>query len=204
MPAVATGFAESIFAAGLTTPTAMAPVPDGRIFVAEKTGALRVVANGTVLPTPFAAIPVNAFSERGLVGVAVDPNFATNHFVYAYYTTEMSTPNVTTVVNRVSRFTASGNVVAPGSELVLLDDIPSTNGTGVGSSHMKVFTGRTGQELQSFLAFDSFFGGVTVGYAGSDVMSSPRPRPRTSRRSTRPGRRRGASSRSTASPAECG
>lgn len=50
----------------------MAPVPDGRIFVAEKTGALRVVANGTVLPTPFAAIPVNAFSERGLVGVAVD------------------------------------------------------------------------------------------------------------------------------------
>lgn len=59
------GFDESVFASGLTLLTAMATAPDGRIFVAEKTGALRVVQNGTVLPTPFAALPVNPSASAG-------------------------------------------------------------------------------------------------------------------------------------------
>jgi glucose/arabinose dehydrogenase len=81
------------------------------------------VQNGQTLATPFVTLSVDTFSERGLIGVAVDPNFATNHFVYVYYTT-------TTPVNRISRFTAdaSGNVAVPGSERILLDNIPSTNG----------------------------------------------------------------------------
>jgi glucose/arabinose dehydrogenase len=90
--------------------------PDGRLFVAEQGGRLRVVKNGVLLPTPFVMLSVNASGERGLLGIAFDPNFAVNGFVYLYYTT--STP---TVHNRISRFTANGDVAVPGSEVVILD-----------------------------------------------------------------------------------
>jgi glucose/arabinose dehydrogenase len=133
VPAVMDGFAESTFATGLVLPTAMAVAPDGRIFVAEKGGNLRVVqSNGALLSAPFLTVGVDTFSERGLIGVAFDPNFASNSFVYVYYTTNEATP-----VNRVSRFTADAtnpNVAATGSELVLLDDIPSTNGNHNGGA----------------------------------------------------------------------
>jgi glucose/arabinose dehydrogenase len=110
------GFAESQVASGLSSPTAMAIAPDGRIFVCQQGGSLRVIENGTLLPTPFVTVTVNAQGERGLLGVAFDPNFAVNQFVYVYYTA--TTP---TIHNRVSRFTASGDVAIPGSELVILD-----------------------------------------------------------------------------------
>lgn len=128
---IPSGFSETVFASGLNVPTAMALAPDGRIFVAEKGGTLRVVQNGVVQSTPFLTVGVNTFSERGLIGVAVDPNFATNGFVYVYYTTD------NTVVNRVSRFTASTmnpNVAQTGSEVILLDNIPSTNGNHNGGA----------------------------------------------------------------------
>lgn len=131
VPAVIPGFSESVFASGLVLPTAMAVAPDGRIFVAEKGGNLRVVQNGTVLATPFTTLSVNTVSERGLIGVALDPNFAANGFVYVYYTT-----NATTPVNRVSRFVANplDPNVAIGSEQILLTDIPSTNGNHNGGA----------------------------------------------------------------------
>src|SRR4029079_2585063 len=91
-PAVIAGFSESVFVAGLTQPTAMALAPDGRVFVAEKGGTLRVVQNGTVLANPFLTVGVNTASERGLIGVALDPNFAAHRFVYVYYNTSADTP----------------------------------------------------------------------------------------------------------------
>lgn len=132
VPAVLAGFQESAFATGLVQPTAMVAAPDGRVFVAEKGGTLRVVQNGTVLAAPFLTVGVDTFSERGLIGVALDPNFAANGFVYVYYTTNEPTP-----VNRVSRFTVAAgnpNVAQAGSEVVLLDDIPSTNGNHNGGA----------------------------------------------------------------------
>ena len=86
---------------GLSNPTAMAIHPDGRIFVCQQSGALRVIKNGALLATPFTTITVNSSGERGLLGVAFDPNYATNRFVYVYYTA--TTP---AIHNRVSRFTA--------------------------------------------------------------------------------------------------
>jgi glucose/arabinose dehydrogenase len=77
----------------------MALSPDGRIFVCQQGGALRVIKNGTLLSTPFLTVTVNALGERGLLGVAFDPAFPTNNFVYVYYTT--TTP---AFHNRVSRF----------------------------------------------------------------------------------------------------
>ena len=118
------GFAETIVASGLASPTAMQLAPDGRIFVTEQAGRLRVIRNGTLLSTPFLTLTVDSSGERGLLGVTFDPNFGTNRFVYVYYTA--TTPNVH---NRVSRFTANGDVAVAGSEVVILDLDPLSNAT---------------------------------------------------------------------------
>jgi len=110
------GFTETRVAGGLDDPTAMAFAPDGRIFVAQQGGQLRVIKNGTLLATPFLTVTVSSAGERGLLGVELDPNFSSNGFVYIYYTA--TTP---AIHNRVSRFTASGDTAVPGSETILLE-----------------------------------------------------------------------------------
>src|SRR5262245_14219219 len=67
-------------------PTAMEFTPDGRLFVCLQDGRLLVIENGVLLPTPFVTIAVNDSGERGLLGIAFDPDFAGNQFVYVYYT----------------------------------------------------------------------------------------------------------------------
>jgi glucose/arabinose dehydrogenase len=111
-----TNFQESQFVAGLTNPTAMTFAPDGRLFVCQQGGQLRVVKNGALLATPFVTVTTDSSGERGLLGVAFDPNFAANQFVYVYYTA--TTP---ATHNRVSRFTANGDVAVAGSEVALFD-----------------------------------------------------------------------------------
>jgi glucose/arabinose dehydrogenase len=59
---------------------------------------------------------VDPDGERGLLGVAFDPNFASNHFLYVYYTVAIESRH-----NRASRFTANGDVVVPRSETFLLE-----------------------------------------------------------------------------------
>jgi glucose/arabinose dehydrogenase len=97
----------------------MAIAPDGRVFVAEKGGTLRVVKDNALLTQPFLTVSVSTESERGLLGVAFDPDFLTNRFVYVYYTTSAAP-----IHNRVSRFTASStnpDVAQAGTELPILD-----------------------------------------------------------------------------------
>jgi glucose/arabinose dehydrogenase len=123
------GFTETTIASGLSAPNGFDFAPDGRIFVCQQGGAVRVVENNTLLPTPFVTISVQSNSERGLLGVAFDPDFATNNFVYVYYTAGSgSLDPPPTPKNRVSRFTANGNVAVSGSETILLDLIPSDAG----------------------------------------------------------------------------
>jgi uncharacterized protein (TIGR03437 family) len=121
------GFSETLVANGLSSPTSMDFAPDGRLFVCLQGGQLRVIKNGSLLPNPFISLTVNSSGERGLLGVAFDPNFATNNFVYVYYTA--TTP---ATHNRVSRFTANGDAAVAGSELVLLDleNLSATNHNG--------------------------------------------------------------------------
>ena len=113
---VPTGFTDETFVTGLSNPTAMGFAPDGRLFVCQQGGQLRVIKNGALLATPFLTVTVNSSGERGLLGVTFDPSFATNHFVYVYYTATSPA-----VHNRISRFTANGDVALGGSELVLMD-----------------------------------------------------------------------------------
>src|SRR5918997_3957048 len=78
-----TGFQEELVDDGLSAPTAMALAADGRIFVAEQAGRLRVIKDGQLLATPFVdrSEVVDPRGERGLLGVAFDPNFASNGYV---------------------------------------------------------------------------------------------------------------------------
>ena len=113
---VPSGFTDAVVASGLNNPTAMALAPDGRIFVCQQGGALRVIKNGALLSTPFLTVTVDSSGERGLLGVAFDPNFLSNQLVYVYYTA--TTP---TIHNRISRFTANGDVALAGSETIVME-----------------------------------------------------------------------------------
>src|SRR5688500_20158266 len=109
------GFTDSLVASGLNNPTAMALAPDGRIFVCQQGGAVRVIKNGVLLPTPFLTVTVDSSGERGLLGVAFDPNFVSNQLVYIYYTATSPTLH-----NRISRFTASGDVALAASDTIIM------------------------------------------------------------------------------------
>lgn len=111
------GFEDVPVVTGLSSPTAMEFSPDGRLFVAEQGGRLRVIKNGVVLATPFLTLTVNSSGERGLLGIAFDPNFLSNQYLYVFYTA--TTPSIH---NRVSRFKANGDIADTAhGEVVLLD-----------------------------------------------------------------------------------
>src|SRR5206468_11091453 len=74
---------------GLKFPVPLRFAPDGRIFYTEKdTGNIRIIQqNGALLPTPFATVnPIFNTGEAGLLGIALDPAFSSNNYVYVYYT----------------------------------------------------------------------------------------------------------------------
>ena len=110
------GFAETQIASGLDQPTAISMAPDGRLFVCEKKGRLRIIKNGALLPNPFLRVTVIGDGERGLLGVTFDPDFEHNGYVYIYYTVRYPK-----IHNRISRFTADGDQAVPGSEKILIE-----------------------------------------------------------------------------------
>lgn len=125
------GFSESKIADRLN-PTTMVFAPDGRLFLCEKPGRILVVQNGSALPAPLIdfSSSVDSWNERGLGGICLDPDFASNGYLYVYYTAKSPSHN------RVSRFTVTGNVAAADSEQVILelDNLSSTgwhNGGGI-------------------------------------------------------------------------
>lgn len=120
-----TGFTDTLVAGGFAAPTAMAFLPDGSILVTEKgsggtstagSAALKMISGGTVITVT--TIPVCTNSEMGLLGVAVDPNFNSNGFVYLYRTapdTGNSCADSVGRYNGVVRITLSGGAYVPGS-----------------------------------------------------------------------------------------
>jgi uncharacterized protein (TIGR03437 family) len=143
-------------------PTALAFLPDGRMLITAKGGALRIWDGQALLPTPALDLTARtcANSERGLLGVAVDPGFVRNGFIYLYYT-HRNTPTCGSFslqgpMNRVSRFTfTSANTVDPATELVLVDNIWSYGGNHNagdleigGDGHLYISTGDGGTDYQ--------------------------------------------------------
>ena len=106
--------ASEVLVEGLDTVWAIDFLPDGRMIFTERPGRVSVF-DGSELRV-VGEIGVSEISESGLSGIAVDPNFDSNMFVYIYYTHETA--------NRVSRFVFSESVGLT-DERILLDDIPS-------------------------------------------------------------------------------
>ena len=124
------GFNQVLVATNIKSPTVMAFAPDGRLFVAEQAGALRIIKNGVLLTQPFITLKVNSRGERGLLGIAFDPAFTTNKYIYLYYT-DSSGSN-----NRISRFTAKGDTVVPKSEVLVLNLSPLSSASNHNGGNM--------------------------------------------------------------------
>jgi len=144
------GFQESVVFSGLQNPTVVRFAPDGRVFVAEKRGVIKVFDSLTdTTPDVFADLNVNVYNfwDRGLLGMALHPNFPATPYVYVLYTYDhqlgstapaprWGTPGVYSdpcptppgatddgcvVSGRLSRLQAAGNVMT-GAEQVLIED----------------------------------------------------------------------------------
>src|SRR4051812_15381154 len=75
-------------ASELEIPWELAFLPDGRALVTERPGRVRLLTRaGRLRPLPVARVPVSARGEGGLLGLALDPAFSADHFVYLYFTT---------------------------------------------------------------------------------------------------------------------
>jgi len=109
------GFEVRTITTGLSGATALEVLPDGRVLICEQTGSVRVVENGKLLEKPLVTLPVEAYWERGVIGVTFDPAFPRDPYVYVCWVAKEPYPH-----HRVSRFTVEGNVALPESEKVLL------------------------------------------------------------------------------------
>jgi glucose/arabinose dehydrogenase len=124
------GFIDKPIATGLEIPTAFSALPDGRIAIAEKSGVVRLLVDGSVRPEPLIDISdlVNDYYERGLLGLAVDPDFEENGFIYLLFTYENDPADYEgPKTARLSRFTVEGKEASVSSEEVLLG---TSNGAG--------------------------------------------------------------------------
>ena len=118
-----TRFAVEVVAQNLEIPWAMAFAPDGRMFVTERPGRVRVFERGQMLAAPALVLnDVAATGEGGLLGIAVHPDFATSHFVFLAYTARLAGGSRET---RVVRYREVGNTL--GEPAVILDRVPAAD-----------------------------------------------------------------------------
>ena len=117
-PDLPVGFAKTQLAHGLKNPTVFAFAPNGDIYIGEQNGTILIYRNGAVLPTPVVALATDGSAEKGLLGMALDPNFATNGYLYVSYTTldEHAQLSRLTVQNDVASL-ASEHVIMKGNQL---------------------------------------------------------------------------------------
>lgn len=120
------GFEVTTVASGLTLPTSMTFSPDGRIFIAEKGGTVRVIHDGHLHEEPVITLTdINTFGDRGLIGIATDPNFVSNGYLYLSYTYE-NTPGANVSgpkTGRIVRVTVAGDTADEASKVVLVGTV---------------------------------------------------------------------------------
>ena len=103
------GFIKTTLDTGFSFPTGLGIAPDGRIFILEQGGTISIYKNGATLGNPFAELPAFADGDHGLLGITFDPDFASNHYVYFYYTDDDT-------FNHVVRFNAENDIASGGPE----------------------------------------------------------------------------------------
>ncbi len=154
------GFTAAPVVTGLSQPTAAAFAPDGRLVVLEKGGAVRVwTSSGGLAAEPALTLPSCTASEMGLLGLAFDPAFSGNGFLYLYHTRppgddvrRCAEGSPAGRRNRVVRVTLSGDRVEPASLVEVLAGIRTDNGNHDGGclrigpdGFLYVGTGDTGR-----------------------------------------------------------
>jgi glucose/arabinose dehydrogenase len=107
------GFVLEVFVDNIFEPTQLDEAEDGRIFVAERTGKIRIIENGILLEEPFYEVETETPGERGVTGLILHPEFDQNGYVYIYHTIVDSNRN------RLIRVQASGNTASPETEEVI-------------------------------------------------------------------------------------
>lgn len=113
------GVKVEVVAENLVVPWSIDWTPDGTALFTERVGKLRYIQNGTLVPEPLFSLSANTI-EGGLLGVAVDPDFQENNYIYLYYTHDE--PGSNTNANKAVRYTfVDGSVT---EDLVLIEDIP--------------------------------------------------------------------------------
>lgn len=125
-PEVPDGFTDELVTT-VAAPTALTFTPDGRMLLATQSGRLYLHDPDSTAALGPPVLDLSAVTcsnlERGLLGVAVDPDHDANRFIYAFYTVERGNE----CVHRVSRFELDDGTVDPSTETVLIDGIPSVN-----------------------------------------------------------------------------
>ncbi|SOD99253.1 PQQ-dependent sugar dehydrogenase [Spirosoma fluviale] len=121
-----TGFQSRVVTSSLTSPWGIAALPDGRLLVSEKAGTMRIVNSTGQVSTPITGLPrVNPAGQGGLLGLRVDPSFATNRMVYWVFSEPLPEGNVTAV--------AKGRLAADETRIedatVIYRATPAYNGT---------------------------------------------------------------------------
>ena len=178
-----TGFvSETVATLPPNQPVGMTWAPDGSLYIWQDNGMVRVVRNGVLLPEPFIDIGkrVNTVSDRGMLGLALDPDFADNGYVYLLYTYEeggnSNDPKPKT--SRLTRVTADpGNraVAVPNSEVVILGkegkppcrDLPEGSDCIGSDSHShSIGTLRFGKDGKLLVSI-----GDGAGYDGVDTLA---------------------------------
>jgi len=137
---VPTGFSDHVITTAVVEPIALDFLPDGTMLVLSRRGKVHVVSSGAGAPTVTVALDLSSKvcsnRERGLLGVAVDPEFATTHDVFLYYTFKKNSgancpigdPDGQDVVNRVARYDYDAATRTLQNETLVLDNILSNNG----------------------------------------------------------------------------
>ena len=123
------GYSDTLYAGGLSEPTALAFLPDGRLLITQKSGELLLLDSGST--STLVTIPVCTDSEMGLLGIVLDPAFGSNGFIYLYRTHQGSSPPCggSGRVGEVVRVTMGpGDTVSLGSLTVLLTGMRTDNG----------------------------------------------------------------------------
>lgn len=146
------GYVTGVFIEGLDVPWSLVFAPDGRMFISERPGRIRVGVDGRLRAAPYGTLAVNAEGEGGLMGLAIAPDFAAEPTLYVMYTYRDASD---TIMNRVSRFAAGGDQL--GAEEVIIDGIfggPAHNGGRIAfGPDGKLYVG-TGEAFQKERADD--------------------------------------------------
>jgi glucose/arabinose dehydrogenase len=108
---------------GLEVPWSLVFLPSGDALVSERPGRLRLIRGGQLAPANVMTVPTGETGEGGMLGLALDPGFASNHYFYAYYTAPG--PNGGAPVNRVQRFVLSADESSATADRIVLDGIAS-------------------------------------------------------------------------------